>query len=212
MNLLICSATEAELIVSKQIVNEIIPTEFLVTGIGLTATTYSLSRRIYKQKPDFIIQAGIAGGFDTGIKINEVVAIHKDYIGDLGVEESGKFRSVFDLGLIAENQPPWQNKALINQNAIVNNCGLKVVNSATVNEISTNNNRINYYRDQLNVQVESMEGAALHYVCISENIPFIQIRSISNFAGERDKKNWDLKNSIAHLNEELMRIIKTLKQ
>ena len=32
-----------------------------------------------------------------------------------------------------------------------------------------------------------MEGAALHYACIMEHIPFIQLRAVSNFVGERDK-------------------------
>jgi len=54
---------------------------------------------------------------------------------------------------------------------------------------------------------ESMEGAALHYVCISENVPFVQIRSISNYIGERNKQKWDMMNSIVNVNEALIKII-----
>lgn len=211
MNLLICSATESELTLSKRLLNESLQANFLVTGVGLTATTYSLCRHIYKQRPDFIIQAGIAGCFDNKLQLNEVVAIEKDCIGDQGVVEAGFFRSLFQLGFIGSNELPWKDQFLINSHRLVRNCGLKVANSVTVNEISTSEHRIRYYREELNVQVESMEGAALHYVCISENIPFLQIRAISNYAGERNKEKWDFKNSIAHLNEELIRIIKTLK-
>jgi futalosine hydrolase len=52
-----------------------------------------------------------------------------------------------------------------------------------------------------------MEGAALHYVCLMENVPFVQIRSISNYIGERNKKKWDMMDSIMNLNDSLMRII-----
>ena len=58
--------------------------------------------------------------------------------------------------------------------------------------------------------VESMEGAALHYVCLKEKIPFLQIRSVSNYIGERNKKNWNMKESIANLNLELIKIITTI--
>ena len=211
MNLLICSATKFEVTLTNKLIGESLSANFLVTGVGLTAATYSLCRTIYKKRPDLIIQAGIAGCFDTNLHINEVVAIEKDCIGDEGVEEAGYFHSIFDLGLQGENEFPWQNKYLINKNPLINNCGLKLVNSVTVNEISTNNRHIEYYRDELKVQLESMEGAALHYVCISEGIPFLQIRAISNYVGERNKEKWDLKNSIVRLNEELSRIIKTLK-
>lgn len=48
-----------------------------------------------------------------------------------------------------------------------------------------------------------MEGAALHYVCLIEKIPFMQIRSLSNFVGERDKSKWRMKEAITNLNKEL---------
>ena len=56
---------------------------------------------------------------------------------------------------------------------------------------------------QFNADIETMEGAALHYVCLQEDIPFIQIRTISNFVGERDKTKWKLKDAIENLNIEL---------
>jgi futalosine hydrolase len=55
-----------------------------------------------------------------------------------------------------------------------------------------------------------MEGAALHYVCLMEKIPFLQIRSISNYIGERNKKNWNMKESIINLNKELIRLLEQL--
>ena len=87
-----------------------------------------------------------------------------------------------------------------------------VVNGVTVNEISTQTTRIHYYRDQLQSQVETMEGAALHYVALQENIPFLQVRSLSNYVGERDKSKWQLDSAITQLNLELERILSKLIQ
>jgi futalosine hydrolase len=57
-----------------------------------------------------------------------------------------------------------------------------------------------------------MEGAALHYVCLMEEIPFLQIRSVSNLLGDRDKKGWKLKEAIEELNESLIALIQKLEK
>src|ERR1700736_81497 len=49
----------------------------LITGVGSVATTWSLMRQIGMDRPDLIIQAGIAGCF-TGRKPGEVVAIREE--------------------------------------------------------------------------------------------------------------------------------------
>jgi futalosine hydrolase len=55
-----------------------------------------------------------------------------------------------------------------------------------------------------------MEGAALHYVCLMEKIPFIQLRSVSNYIAERNKKNWNMKESIGNLNQALIKLLASL--
>jgi len=57
-----------------------------------------------------------------------------------------------------------------------------------------------------------MEGAALHYVCLLERIPFLQIRSISNETGVRDKARWKMKEALTDLNATLISLIKKLEQ
>jgi len=66
-------------------------------------------------------------------------------------------------------------------------------------------------RENFSPDVESMEGAAFHYVCLLEKINFLQLRAISNRVGERDKSKWKLKESIENLNKELLNIIENLK-
>jgi len=55
--------------------------------------------------------------------------------------------------------------------------------------------------------VESMEGAAFHFVCIMEKIRFIQIRGISNYVGERDKSKWKIEAAVNELNNQLINLI-----
>jgi len=64
--------------------------------------------------------------------------------------------------------------------------------------------------NEFDADIESMEGAALHYVCLQENIPFLQVRSVSNYVGERDKTKWKMKEAIHNLNTELSKLINRL--
>ena len=142
------------------------------------------------------------------IPLGAVVAIKQDTIADQSVVEIKKLRTLFDLKLVPHSQYPYKNGWLINldKNSL-KQTGLKTVNGISVNQISTSKEIIKFYRDEFSPVTESMEGAALHYVCLMENVPFLQIRSISNYIGERNKKKWDMKDSIYNLNQSLVRII-----
>lgn len=183
----------------------------LITGIGSMATTYQLTKSIQQKRPDYLIQAGIGGSFSQQFPPGRVALVAKEMNGDLGVEENGVFRDLFDMGLQQDGEHPTTSKWLVNPHTENwENQGLPLVNGVTVNEITTRPSRIEQLQQNYAVTVESMEGAAFHYVCLQEGIPFIQVRSISNFVGERDKKNWKMKEAITALNEQLINIFKTL--
>lgn len=175
----------------------------LVTGVGLTATTYSLARQFALFKPDLAIQAGIGGCFDPAIPLGSVFAIQKDMIADEGVTEKGVLKTMSDLSLVSPNRFPYKNGWLTNNSGGLKMTKLKKVTAVSVNTISNNPKAIHQYREKFNPVVESMEGAAFHYVCLMEKIPFIQLRSISNYAGVRNKKQWNIPAAIINLNKAL---------
>jgi len=181
--------------------------DVLITGVGMTAATYSITKQVLTKRPYSIIQAGIAGCLNRELPLTKVVLVENETIADLGVQEKGKFKSLFDLGLLEQDEFPWTNGRLSNNLQSLREAGLPVVDGITVNEISTNPERIEHYRKQSGASVESMEGAALHYVALRERIAFLQVRALSNFAGERDKTQWVMDMAIASLNAELKKII-----
>ncbi len=184
--------------------------DILITGIGLTAATYQLLKQINLKKPDLVIQAGVAGCFDKKISLGTVVAVKKEAIGDQSVIELKKLKTLFDLELVPHNQFPFRKGWLENNHEILKNSRLRKVNAISVNEITTSKEKVQFYKDAFEPEIESMEGAALHYTCLMEKIPFIQLRSVSNYITERDKKKWDMKKSISNLNKDLIKLIETL--
>ena len=209
-NILVVAATAKEInpFIELTRTGNINNTDILISGIGLTASTYHLAKQLALKKYDLVIQAGVAGSFDLRIPLGAVVAVKQDAIADQSVIELQKLRTLFDLKLVPQDQYPYKKGWLINPNKeVLKKTKLKIVKGISVNQISTSKQMIKFYRDVFDPVTESMEGAALHYVCLMENVPFVQIRSISNYIGERNKKKWDMMDSIANLNDTLIKTI-----
>ncbi|MFL5808576.1 MAG: futalosine hydrolase [Flavisolibacter sp.] len=208
MHLLLCAATPFEIQPITDFIKResLANVEVLITGIGLMAATYSITEAVLRKRPQFILQAGVAGSLDESLPLTKIVLVENEIAGDVGVVQQGRFHSIFDLGLLGKNDSPWKEGKLSNNVTALKEVGLTIVDGVTVNEISTDEDRINYYR-KLGARIESMEGAALHYVALQEKIPFLQIRSLSNFAGERDKGKWMMKEAINSLNIEMERVL-----
>jgi futalosine hydrolase len=182
----------------------------LITGVGSLPTTWSLMRQIDRDRPDLIIQAGIAGSF-TGKPHGQVLAIRDESLADLGVWEDQQFKSLFDLNLADPDHPPFTAGLLVNPyQSLLALTGLEPVSSVTVNEISTQPGRIAWYRENTFADVESMEGGALHYVSLQERIAFLQIRSVSNDIGIRDRSKWNIPLAIQRLNDRLVYLLQEL--
>jgi futalosine hydrolase len=133
--------------------------------------------------------------------------VTQDRFADLGVEENNQWLDVYDLGLSNPNDPPFKNGWLKNDNLVSLHSEIPMVSAITINEVTTNSSRIKCLQEKYQASIESMEGAALHFVCLQENIPFIQLRAVSNYIGERDKRNWQMQKAILSLNEQLITLL-----
>jgi futalosine hydrolase len=168
-----------------------------VTGVGAMHTLYNLMQLIGQHHPNLIIQTGIAGCFTPTISIGSAVTISSETTADMGVWEKNGYLDIFDMGFSDPDAAPYHGKQLINPHMnLLHNCGLPSVQAVTVNRITTLSADAELYKNHYGAAVESMEGAALHYVCLLQNIPFIQIRGISNLVGERDKSQWRIKEAL----------------
>ena len=90
--------------------------DLLISGIGLTASTYHLAKQLALKKYDIVIQAGVGGSFDLNVPLGAVVAIRQDTIADQSVVELQKLRTLFDLKLVPQDQYPYKKGWLINPN------------------------------------------------------------------------------------------------
>jgi futalosine hydrolase len=182
----------------------------LITGVGVPAAIYHLQKRIHQLDYDFIIQAGIAGCFSNEMALGQVVLVKQDCFADLGMEEKENYTPIFNTAFADKDGFPFTDGWLMNANDNLKNIDLPKTKAITVNKVSDSELQKQQFIQTFNADIETMEGAALHYVCLQENIPFLQIRSISNHVGERDKTKWKIKEAIQNLNKELEVLINKL--
>lgn len=207
MKILVVAATQQEIVPFINLNNN---SETLICGVGIPSTVYHLTKKLIQEKYDFVIQAGIGGSFSKKIKKGEVVAVEQDVFADIGVEQNKKFKTVFQLGLGDENAIPFTKGWLINTSKILQQTDLKKVKGVTINKITDRKMQTGFLKKIFNPDIESMEGAAFHFVCLQLDLPFLQIRAISNKVGERDKTKWEIKRAIKNLNNELIKLLDSI--
>lgn len=178
-----------------------------ITGVGMVATTYALTKALHEQY-DLVLQAGVGGSFDSSIGLGELVFITSDRYGDLGAEDHDNYLDIFEMNLLNADVPPFTGTELATPLlAIHDKIKLRQVKGLTVNTVSGRAATIAMRKERYGCAVESMEGAAFHYVCLKEGAIFAQVRAISNYVTPRDKSAWRMRDAIINLNNWLIDFI-----
>ena len=204
MDLLVVAATQKEI---APFIEANPKASVFITGVGVPATIFNLSKKISEEKFDLVIQAGIAGTFKETFERNNALIIEKDTFADVGAEDQGIFKTLFEMGFADENEFPYQSGWLANDMTFLSGIKLPKASAITVNKIIEDKLQIKKIADKFHPDIESMEGAAFHYVCLMNKAKFLQLRTISNVVGERDKSKWKMKEAITTLNNELQKLV-----
>jgi futalosine hydrolase len=172
-----------------------------ITGVGQVATAYALGRSLAIDKPDLAINLGIAGAFDPGVSLGAVFYVGSECFADLGLEEAdGNFVPWYLSGMDTLEAPWYQNGRLLNPHA-ADTTFLPVARGLTVNTVHGSAGRIEKIRRLYpDADLESMEGAAFFYACLTTGTPFMEIRSVSNHIAPRNRSAWDIPRAVASLN------------
>lgn len=225
MNILLIAATEAEIAPLIEYISQsweavegrvyaLEPHQLTIgiTGVGMMQAAYSVTKLLANNSFEIAIQAGIAGSFDHDIALCSMVYVASEQLGDLGAEDHDKYLDIFDMGFLQEDRGPFEGRRLNAKPVSWPSVdGLKQVKSLTVNTVSGNEHTIRRLNDTYRCDVESMEGAAFHYVCLCENVPFAQVRAISNYVEPRDRSKWQIGPAVKNLNDWLIKEFRALE-
>ena len=181
--------------------------DILISGIGSSFATFHLTNVLREKKYDAVINIGLAGSLTQELKIGEVVNVVSEEFADLGIEKQHEFLTLFESGYIGMNDFPFENGLLkaSNSNGWIK---LKKVKGVTINKSYGRDTSIAEMREKFTAHVESMEGAAVFYVCNWLGVKCYEIRSISNYVEPRDSAKWNIPLALVRLKETLSVILK----
>ena len=187
--------------------------ELLIGGIGIIATTWTLSKWISEnKKPDLAMNVGIAGSYLEQFPVGSVVMPVSECFADAGIEDDDGLLTLFEAGLSKRDEFPFTDGVIRSVNKYCEKLKdlLNPVNAITVNTSTGSERTKQRLSGKFNPAIETMEGAAFFYVCAKDNIPFVALRSVSNMVERRARDKWNIPLAIDNMAVALEAVFKKL--
>ena len=175
--------------------------DLLVTGVGLVASAMNLAAYLAgKREYAGVLNVGIAGSYDLDrLELGRVAVAESEHWPEYGLEtESGVSSGKLGFPIFnRDGQEIWSEINLAPKDK-ASEIGLELgpdIEMAGFNSVSTipgSTGRAALTGESTGALVENMEGFALALVCVKFHLPFLEVRSISNLAGARDRFFWNL--------------------
>lgn len=170
---------------------------YLATGAGPVSAAAALTWFLSRHPTNAIVGIGIAGALPgSPCRRDHVYRVDRDAFPESGAESAQGEVLPLDFPGLEERE-----FALDAPSDLV---GLPTATALTVG-LSTGTARTALRRRATGADLESMEGAAWAFAASRWEIPFAQVRSISNVAGPRDREDWDIPGALGRLRQALDR-------
>lgn len=167
-------------------------------GIGLAECGARTAGIIASRKPDMLILAGFAGAYEgRGITKGETVLVMRENSSDLG-----SFGGKGFMPLSKDGGDPMHNYY---------DCPAplpEIFPKVTSNSVNT---AMRCGDAPFGAEIENMEGAAFFAVCNILDIPFLEIRTISNMVGE-ERSRWIMDEAAELLSEGIKKTLDHIEE
>lgn len=183
----------------------------LVCGAGPALSSMRLALYLRRFRVRLVILAGVAGSYPGQAKPLDIVYAETEVFGDCGrCGDSG----ISSIDLPGEELPlsfslcNFFTPELLNK---LKNLGIGSGQMVTVSCVSASQRAIERITDRFPDAVcENMEGASAAMVCRHFNIPLVELRGISNRAGDVDVGNWHIKDALLLTGEKINTLLNDL--
>lgn len=164
----------------------------IVTGAGPAAAATGAAWLLASEPYKLAVSVGIGGGFAPAAPVGSVVVATRVVAADLGADSPEGFIPIEDLGFAPRVEQPdaaWAARI----GAALTGAGLTVVNGAvlTVATVTgTAERTAELLARHPDAAAEGMEGFGVASAAAMAELPFVEIRAISNTVGPRDRESW----------------------
>lgn len=177
--------------------------DLLATGVGPTAAGVSAAQFLATQPAAAVVSLGIAGAFPaSGIDRLATVLSTGSVLAGEGRTDASGFTGLAAMGFGPFEGPSGAADRASTSPELVNTLRPLADHEgqiATVSTVSGTDDLAQSLETRTGAVAEAMEGAAVHLACHRAEIPFAEIRVISNIAGDRERHPWKLVESLDRL-------------
>ncbi|MFI6639535.1 futalosine hydrolase [Streptomyces sp. NPDC050504] len=170
--------------------------EVIAAGVGPAAAAAGAARALALAPYDLVVSAGIAGGFD--VPLASAVLADAIVAADLGVRTPEGFAPVTSLGFGTDTHVP--PPALVRDLAAAT--GAATGPLLTVSTVTGTAGRAAELRAaHPGAVAEAMEGFGVAEAAAQAGVPALELRTVSNAVGPRDRAAWRIGDALAALTE-----------
>ena len=175
-------------------------------GVGKVAAAVACAELLrHREHVRAVLLFGVAGAYPTRhrsqpqgqrpvdsrppVEVADLAIVSHDMLGDEGVETPDGF---LDLGAMRLGDcGPFVADPRLAQ-AAAERLGVPLVRGVTVSSCSGTDFTSQRMCARSGADIETMEGAAVAFVCRQYEVPMLHLRAISNWTGDRDRGEWNL--------------------
>ncbi|TPG70830.1 futalosine hydrolase [Brevibacillus laterosporus] len=187
--------------------------DVLIGGVGVAFAAASTARILATTKYDLVICAGIAGGFVGKADVASAVVATEILASDLGAETPDGFLSLDELGFGSARIPV--DITLVNRVAeALQVSGLPAHTGSvlTVSTVTGSAETATAIASRVTgATAEAMEGYGVATAAQQFEIPVLEIRTISNPVGPRDRSAWRIKEALESLEKVSSVLVEVLR-
>ncbi|MBP1996592.1 futalosine hydrolase [Paenibacillus eucommiae] len=151
---------------------------------------------------DFVVSAGIGGGFPGQAEIGSLVVASEIIAADLGAETPEGFSSLDELGFGSSTHIQVDEHYAVRLTEALHTAKLPVLMGPVLTLSTVTGTAATAAKLALQVPqaaAEAMEGYGVAAAAYQRGIPVLEIRAISNLVGPRDRSAWRIGDALTAL-------------
>jgi len=200
---------------------------YMISGMGKTNAAHAATFLIEKFSPETLILFGIGGAYpSSGLGVGDIAVAEKEVYGDEGVMNGDGFQGTQLIGipLLKLGRRKYFNEFPLDKGLAGKALGYLAYVAqpsagsiaaglgrfVTVSTCTGTRKRAMELQKRFGAVCENMEGAAAAHICTLYGTPMVEIRGISNIAGDRDRSKWDIRLAAENCQRVVLELLKSL--
>ncbi len=190
-----------------------------VGGMGKVNAAHAATLLFTQFTPASLVVFGIGGAYpSSGAGVGEIALAREEIAGDEGVLTPDGFRDATSIGIpllktagarIFTTYPAPEALHARSLRTLTAQAGLVVHTGAfvTLSTCTGTAARARELEQRYHALCENMEGAAAAHVAEQHNIPWVEVRGISNIVEDRDLSKWDIPKAASAVQDAVLRLL-----